>query len=80
VPGTFIVLISASLYTAISRSSSYQITCFEVPLAIRWKLAVDHLEELEMVSLAAEEALRFLIRHDFPVLLKEITQLRPELV
>jgi hypothetical protein len=49
-------------------------------LVIRWKLAVDHLEELEMGSLPAEEALRFLIRHDFPVLLKEITELRPELV
>jgi hypothetical protein len=48
-------------------------------MLIRWKLAVEYLEELDMDSLPAEQALRFLIRHDVPMLLKEITQLRPEL-
>lgn len=48
-------------------------------MMIRWKLGVDYLEELDMDSLPGERALRFLIRHDFPVLLKELIRLRPDL-
>jgi hypothetical protein len=52
----------------------------DVPaMLIRWKLGVEYLEELDMNSLPSEQALRFLIRHDFPVLLKELIRLRPEL-
>ncbi len=48
-------------------------------LIIRWKLAEQYMEDLEMDSLPAERALTTLIQHDVPVLLKEIIRLRPEL-
>jgi hypothetical protein len=48
-------------------------------MMIRWKLGVDYLEGVDMDSQPGEQALRFLIRHDFPVLLKELIRLRPEL-
>ena len=48
-------------------------------MMIRWKLGVDYLEEVDMDSLPGEQALRFLIRQDFPTLLKELIRLRPEL-
>jgi hypothetical protein len=49
-------------------------------LIVRWKLAEEHVEDLEMNSLPAEKALAILIQHDVPILLKEIIRLRPELV
>jgi hypothetical protein len=48
-------------------------------MMIRWKLGVDYLEELNMDSLPGEQALRCLVRQDFPVLLEELIRLRPEL-
>ena len=48
-------------------------------LIIRWRLAEQYIEDLEMKSLPAETALKILMQHDFPMLLKEIVRLRPEL-
>lgn len=48
-------------------------------LIVRWRLAEQYVEDLEMDSLAAERALTVLMQHDFPMLLKEIMRLRPEL-
>jgi hypothetical protein len=48
-------------------------------LIVRWKLAEEYVEDLEMNSLLAERALTILMQHDFPMLLKEIIRLRPEL-
>jgi hypothetical protein len=48
-------------------------------LIIRWRLAEEYVEDLEMDSRPAERALTNLMQHDFPVLLKEIIRLRPEL-
>jgi hypothetical protein len=49
-------------------------------LIVRWKLAEEYVEDLGMDSLPAERALTILMRHDVPMLLKEIIRLRPELV
>jgi hypothetical protein len=48
-------------------------------LIIRWNLAEQYVEDLEMNSLPAEKALTILMQHDFPMLLNEIIRLRPEL-
>lgn len=48
-------------------------------LIIRWRLAEQYVEDLEMKSLPAERALTVLMQHDVPMLLKEIGRLRPEL-
>jgi hypothetical protein len=48
-------------------------------LIIRWNLAEQYVEDLEMNSLPVEKALTILMQHDFPMLLNEIIRLRPEL-
>jgi hypothetical protein len=48
-------------------------------MMIRWKLADEHLLLMPLGKLPAEQALRILIRHDVPMLLGELTRLRPEL-
>jgi hypothetical protein len=48
-------------------------------LIIRWRLAEQYVEDLEMDSRPAERALTSLMQHDVPMLLKEIIRLRPEL-
>jgi hypothetical protein len=48
-------------------------------MIIRWRIAVEYLEESGIDSLPAEKALRFLIRHDVPTLLKELIRLHPDL-
>jgi hypothetical protein len=41
-------------------------------LIIRWRLAEQYVEDLEMDSRPAERALTSLMQHDVPMLLKEI--------
>jgi hypothetical protein len=48
-------------------------------LIVRWRLAEQYVEDLDMDSLPAERALTILMQHDFPMLLNEIVRLRPEL-
>ena len=45
-------------------------------LIVRWKLAEQYVEDLEMVdSLPTERALKTIMQHDVPLLLKEIIRL-----
>jgi hypothetical protein len=46
---------------------------------IRWKLAENSLSRIEAASLPEEQALRVLVKRDVPMLIKELTRLRPEL-
>jgi hypothetical protein len=48
-------------------------------LIVSWRLAEQYVEDLKKDSLPAERALTVLMQHDFPMLLKEIMRLRPEL-
>ena len=48
-------------------------------IMIRWKLAEEFLENSHSDEELANRALEVLIREDFPVLLKELTRLRPDL-
>ena len=46
---------------------------------IRWKLAENSLSRIECTSMPEEQALCVLVKHDVPMLLKELTRLRPDL-
>jgi hypothetical protein len=46
---------------------------------IRWKLAEDSVSRIEVASLPEEQALCVLVKRDVPMLIKELTRLRPEL-
>jgi hypothetical protein len=48
-------------------------------IMIRWKLAEEFLENAHSDEELANRALEILIREDVPVLLKELTRLRPDL-
>lgn len=48
-------------------------------IMIRWKLADEHLSTMSLGELPAEHALQILIRHDVPILVRELILLRPEL-
>jgi hypothetical protein len=48
-------------------------------LVIRWKLSEQYISEIDMDSLPEEHAIRHLVHSDFPVLIRELTRLRPEL-
>jgi hypothetical protein len=48
-------------------------------ILIRWRLAEEFLLDSESDEDLANHAMQILIREDFPMLLKELTRLRPEL-
>ena len=49
-------------------------------MMLRWKASERFLDGLNMDSLPEEHPICLLIKHDVPMLLKELTRLRPGLV
>ena len=49
-------------------------------IMIRWHLADDYLFRESSRSETGKQALKALISRDFPILVRELTRLRPELV
>jgi hypothetical protein len=45
----------------------------------RWKLAKKYLSTLDVPVTREEQAIRDLVKHDVPILLKELLRLHPEL-
>jgi hypothetical protein len=45
----------------------------------RWWLSVEYIDGLESGSLPAQDALRHILHLDLPLVMKELTRLRPEL-
>jgi hypothetical protein len=45
----------------------------------RWWLSVDYIDGLEMNSLPAQDALKHVLRSDLPLIMRELTRLRPDL-
>ena len=45
----------------------------------RWWLSVEYIDGLESGSLPAQEALRHILQSDLPLIMKELTRLRPDL-
>jgi len=45
----------------------------------RWRLSVEYLDGLESAPLPAQNALRRILNSDLPLLVRELTRLRPEL-
>lgn len=46
---------------------------------LRWRMANEYLTALEPDDLAAHHALRLLLTQDFPLIIRELVRLRPEL-
>jgi hypothetical protein len=46
---------------------------------LRWRMANEYLAALETEDLPAQYALRILVAQDFPLIIREIVRLRPEL-
>jgi hypothetical protein len=46
---------------------------------LRWRMANEYLAALETEDLPAHYALRILVAQDFPLIIREIVRLRPEL-
>jgi hypothetical protein len=49
-------------------------------MTLRWKASERYLNGSETESLAEDHAIRILVKHDIPMLMKELTRLRPELI
>jgi hypothetical protein len=45
----------------------------------RWRLSVEYIDGLESDSVPAQDALRHVLYSDLPLVMKELTRLRPEL-
>lgn len=45
----------------------------------RWRQSVEYIEGLDGQSVPAEDALRHVLQADLPLIMRELTRLRPEL-
>ena len=48
-------------------------------MLLRWRMANEYLIALEADDLPAQHALRLLVAQDFPLIVRELIRLRPEL-
>lgn len=45
----------------------------------RWWLSVDYIDGLDLDSLPAQDALKHVLHSDLPLIMRELTRLRPDL-